>query len=181
MSEFDKALDALAEDVIQPWSPTVKDEIRAMIVKFLEKYTARSMIEKVKHTLTDEPYYHLLLTWPEIQALIDLTDSLPRINLDSTKTNQEGVDFNKLCGKMSEQLKWQAQGPDAEAEPDPTEPPGERYRQALQNSQRLELEKNAEPEPGFDEHCHCNRGIREAPNGVKYCPKHGYEYTEAPK
>ncbi len=159
MSEFDKALDALAEDVIQPWSPTVKDEIRAMIVKFLDKYTARSMIEKVKHTLTDEPHYHLLLAWPEIQALVDVTDALPE-----SDNTEYGVDFNKLCAKMSAQLKWQAltvlkeYGSMGLEDPETADP--------------------TEPEPGFDEHCHCNRGIRTAPNDKKYCPKHGYEYTE---
>ena len=117
--------------------------------------------EKVKHTITEEPHYMLLLTWPEIQALIDETDKRPGSLSSHFKY---GVDFNKLCAKMSAQLKWQAltvlkeYGSMGLEDPETADP--------------------TEPEPGFDEHCHCNRGIRTAPNDKKYCPKHGYEYTE---
>lgn len=64
--------------------------------------------EKVKHTLNEgEGHYILLLTWPEIQALIDLTDALP-----AEEANEDGtVNYNNVCSKLSEQLKWQAEGP----------------------------------------------------------------------
>ena len=59
---------------------------------------------KTKHILTDESHYYLMLTWEEIQALIDTCDDL-------SGTYTEHVDFNKLASKLSEQLKWQAEGP----------------------------------------------------------------------
>lgn len=61
-------------------------------------------LRKAKHTLTDESHYYLILTWEEIQALIDTCDDL-------SGTYTEHVDFNKLASKLSEQLKWQAEGP----------------------------------------------------------------------
>lgn len=37
----------------------------------------------------------------------------------------------------------------------------------------------SDPEDGFNEHCFCNRGLRQTPNGRKYCPTHGYEYQSS--
>jgi len=58
-------------------------------------------LRKIKHTLTDDSNYYLMLTWEEIQALIDLTD----------ENSESSEEYNKICSKMSEQLKWQAEGP----------------------------------------------------------------------
>ncbi len=39
MSEYEKALHSLAEDTIQPWTPELLEENKALIVKFLDDYT----------------------------------------------------------------------------------------------------------------------------------------------
>lgn len=44
----------------------------------------------------------------------------------------------------------------------------------------LEGEELDGPEEGFEEHCHCNRGLRQTPNEKKYCPAHGYDYQSLP-
>ena len=62
-------------------------------------------LRKIKHTLTDEPHYALLLTWPEIQELIDVTDELE--SKGATSVIRETA--TDLCGKISEQFKWHAE------------------------------------------------------------------------
>jgi len=43
-------------------------------------------------------------------------------------------------------------------------------------TERPLIERLPSLEGGFEEHCHCNRGLRMTPNEKKYCPFHGYDF-----
>lgn len=58
-------------------------------------------LRKIKHTLTDEPHYYFMLTWEEAQKIIDVMDPMSPIIPETPD----------ISAKMSEQLKWQAEGP----------------------------------------------------------------------
>jgi len=61
----------------------------------------RLFFRKIKHTLTDEPHYYFMLTWGEAQSIIDCFDDTPTLH----------ADMLGISAKLSEQLKWQAEGP----------------------------------------------------------------------